>query len=306
MTKYEKQIAVENMYDKHKAREYVIRDIDESREIGQAVFKCVKSLKNYYLHTNYGYAAKNERIQLFMEHNDYVTELLYSIMAVVMVQRRSMTFTSLAGMTCHSVRGDMHVLDKVKCVSEIMAYMHMSGLLVIELAEITDSGMMEVYPTYVCSEETLGNIRNTRYLPPMLVPPQKLTNNKSSGYITREGSLILKSGNHHNGNICLDSLNQFNSIAFSLDTEYLKHVTELPKDASVVDTEEKQERFDTTLAEIDEIHRYLIAEGNEFYLTNNTDKRGRTYCHGHHVNYQGNPYRKAPLNFKHKELITGV
>ena len=47
----------------------------------------------------------------------------------------------------------------------------------------------------------------------------------------------------------------------------------------------------------------LINEGNRFYLTHKYDKRGRTYCQGYHVSYQGNTYRKAILQLADKELV---
>ena len=47
-------------------------------------------------------------------------------------------------------------------------------------------------------------IINSEYLPPMVCKPLELINNYSSGYLTHKDSLILRSGNHHNGDICLD------------------------------------------------------------------------------------------------------
>jgi hypothetical protein len=42
---------------------------------------------------------------------------------------------------------------------------------------------------------------------------------------------------------------------------------------------------------------------NVFYLTHRYDKRGRTYCQGYHVNYQGTAWNKACVEFAQKELI---
>jgi DNA-directed RNA polymerase len=48
-----------------------------------------------------------------------------------------------------------------------------------------------------------------------------------------------------------------------------------------------------------------ILEGfsNEFYLTHRYDKRGRVYCQGYHVTYQGTPWNKAVLELADKEII---
>jgi DNA-directed RNA polymerase len=43
--------------------------------------------------------------------------------------------------------------------------------------------------------------------------------------------------------------------------------------------------------------------GNEFYLTHRYDKRGRVYCQGYHISYQGNAWNKSVIELADKEII---
>jgi len=38
-------------------------------------------------------------------------------------------------------------------------------------------------------------------------------------------------------------------------------------------------------------------------MTHRYDKRGRVYCMGYHVNYQGTPWNKAVIELADKEMI---
>ena len=57
------------------------------------------------------------------------------------------------------------------------------------------------------SDKLVDFIDNSQYLPPMVCEPLELKTNFDSGYLTHNDSLILGSGNHHDGDICLDVLN---------------------------------------------------------------------------------------------------
>ena len=50
----------------------------------------------------------------------------------------------------------------------------------------------------------------------------------------------------------------------------------------------------------------MIHHGNSFYLCNKVDKRGRIYSSGFHMNVQGSSFKKAMINFKHREIPTGL
>ena len=60
------------------------------------------------------------------------------------------------------------------------------------------------------------------------------------------------------------------------------------------------EKYDRTAKDVIDL---LVKEGNEFYLTHKYDKRGRIYCQGYHVTYQGAPWNKACIEFADQEII---
>lgn len=144
---------------------------------------------------------------------------------------------------------------------------------------------------------------------PMVVEPRKLTCNTDTGYLMTGGSVILKK-NHHEDDVCLDHINRVNGVKFSIDLDTATMVKnrwrnlDKPKAGETKDDFEKRkrafEKYDRTAKDVIAL---LIQEGNEFYLTHRYDKRGRIYCQGYHVNYQGAPWNKAVIQLADKEII---
>lgn len=145
---------------------------------------------------------------------------------------------------------------------------------------------------------------------PMVVPPLPVINNRETGYITSGGSIILRH-NHHNDDVCLDHINRVNRIRFVINNDTARMVKnkwrnlDKPKEGETKEdfTRRKKafEKYDRTAKDVISL---LIKEGNEFYLTHRYDKRGRIYCQGYHVTYQGAPWNKAVIEFADKEFIT--
>lgn len=149
-----------------------------------------------------------------------------------------------------------------------------------------------------------------QYLPPMIVEPEPVTGNRGSGYLNqRNDSLILKD-NHHEGDIGLDSINRFNRVPLALNQRVIKTIRNSRKS---LDRPKQDENFQDYRKRVEAFERFekdsmlvfatLVNEGNRFYLTHKVDKRGRTYCQGYHVSYQGNDYAKAVLELADAELV---
>ncbi len=147
---------------------------------------------------------------------------------------------------------------------------------------------------------------------PMVAEPKKLTTNKSSAYHSlKDGSVILRN-NHHDEDVCLDHLNRANKIKFSIDMNVATMVRnqwrnlDKPKQGETRQDFDKRrrafEKFDRTSREV---IGTLVGLGNEFHLTHKYDKRGRVYCQGYHVSYQGAAWNKAVIMLadEHKEII---
>jgi len=144
---------------------------------------------------------------------------------------------------------------------------------------------------------------------PMVVQPPVITTNQETGYLTCPGSIILKK-NHHDDDVCLDHINRMNSIRFSIDDDTAFMIQnswrnlDRAKDGEGVQEFQKRvrafEKYDRTSKDV--IGK-ILSLGNEFYLTHKYDKRGRIYCQGYHVTYQGNPWNKAVIELADKEIV---
>ena len=159
-------------------------------------------------------------------------------------------------------------------------------------------------------ENTHTILRQYQYLPPMIVPPLEVTSNRGSGYITvTNDSLILKD-NHHDGDLCLDSINRFNQIPL---TANINVVNKIRNSWKGIDKPKDGETFEEFQKRVKAFEKYekdsfftiaLMAEmGNRFHLTHKVDKRGRTYCQGYHLSTQGTCWNKAVLELAEPEYV---
>jgi len=154
------------------------------------------------------------------------------------------------------------------------------------------------------SEELIKYIENSQYLPPMVCEPLPLTHNYSSGYLTHNDSLILGTGNHHGGDLCLDVLNTMNSVALKLDLDFLSTVEEEP--TFDLDTQDKADQWAQFKEQSYMFYDLMHQNGNRLYLTHKVDKRGRIYACGYHISTQGTAFKKASLELANEELVEGV
>lgn len=149
-----------------------------------------------------------------------------------------------------------------------------------------------------------------QYPLPMVCEPNTLKTNRDTGYITSRGSVILRD-NHHDGDICLDHLNRMNRVPLRVNTMTSSMIAnrwrglDKPKeDEDIRDFQKRKKAFEKFDSTVRLIMRMLYEAGNRFYLTHKYDKRGRTYCQGYHVNYQGAPWNKAVVELADMEVVT--
>jgi hypothetical protein len=145
---------------------------------------------------------------------------------------------------------------------------------------------------------------------PMVVEPKPIQTNRDTGYFTGTGSVILKNGNHHEDDACLDHLNRLNSMRLTINEDVAQMVKnkwrnlDKAKEGETKEDFEKRkkafEKYDRTAREV---MKTLMEHSDHFYLTHRFDKRGRTYCMGYHVSYQAAPWNKAVICFADKEVI---
>lgn len=163
---------------------------------------------------------------------------------------------------------------------------------------------------YEITADVQAELDRFQYPLPMIVPPKEVKNNKQSGYLCNNSSLILKN-NHHDDDICLDHINRMNKIQLKLNMDTATMVqnswSNLDKPKMGESREEFQKRvraFNKYDETVHDVMAVLLDQSDVFYLTHKYDKRGRTYCQGHHVTYQGNAWNKAVIEFANEEEVT--
>ena len=156
-----------------------------------------------------------------------------------------------------------------------------------------------------------AEIDRYQYPLPMVVPPLPLKDNHDTGYYTSRNSVILRD-NHHDDDVCLESLDQINATRFRINQDVSttirnrwRHLDKPKPDEDMSEYRKRVkafEKYDRTAHDVIQ-HLGLAAEG-EFYLTHKYDKRGRIYCQGYVVNYQGTEWNKAVIEFADQEVVS--
>lgn len=284
-------------------QKYSIKEIDKAIEAfvkSPAMESKVEQgvrLINTYMAKSY-YASKNARI--IQLKGLVIKDLVISILIGTAYFLKEELFTSAVSQLASRLKFS----DKVEAIittSELLAIL--SEVDAYDLNKASKMASIYLISRLPLPTDILDKIVRSEYLPPMVCIPLELVNNFSSGYLGFNESLILKK-NHHDGDICLDVLNKVNNVALQMDTEFLSKVEEKP--TSELDSPEKLTNWNKFKYQSHEIYKLLaIEQGNQFYLTHKVDKRGRIYASGYHVNTQGASYKKAMLELKREEVITG-
>ena len=162
---------------------------------------------------------------------------------------------------------------------------------------------------FLVSDTVQEELDKYQYPLPMVVEPEPVYDNNHFGYLTIQGSILLKK-NHHDDDVCLDHINRMNRVKLTINTDTAMMIKNQWKGLDKMregDTKEDFEKRKKAFEKYDRTSKEVIAKltkhGNEFNMTHRPDKRGRTYCQGYHINYQGNAWSKAIVEFSNKELI---
>lgn len=216
---------------------------------------------------------------------------------VQMALHKRASLPTLAGILIHHFDDAQKTVDMLEKCAE---------------ADLVDwSGALRVFVTrFTISADVQEELDRFQYPLPMVIRPRFLSTNKDNGYLTSTGSVILKK-NHHDDDVCLDHLNRINEIPFKINFDTAQMIKnqwrnlDKPKVGETKADFQKRkrafEKYDRTAKDV----MHLITEhDNKFYLTHKYDKRGRTYCQGYHVNYQGAAWNKAVIEFHETEVTT--
>jgi len=291
------QISNEERYNRKHIDGYIRTSIETNEELQAKHAQGVQLVSEYMANTYY--ASKNARIDQLKGLD--ISQLVLDIYVGVAHCLRPVLFTSVVA----QIAGRLHFSDKVEAtttVAELLAVLCNTD--VFDITKTDKMASLMLVSNIPLSKELVTFIEESQYLPPMVCKPATLENNYSSGYLTHTDSLILGTGNHHDGDICLDVLNLMNSTALRLNTDFLDTVTEEP--TFELDTQDKHEQWTEFKAKSAACYALLNQQSKTLYLTHKVDKRGRIYAQGYHISSQGNAYKKAMIELAHQEVVTGV
>jgi len=149
-----------------------------------------------------------------------------------------------------------------------------------------------------------------QYPLPMVVRPRMIQDNHDTGYMLGKGSVILKR-NHTDDDVCLDHLNRMNKVPFTINMgtalmvrNQWRNLDRAKEGETKQDFERRKKAFEKYDRTAKDVMALLMQFSDRFWFTHRYDKRGRVYCQGYHVNYQGTPWNKAVVEFADKEHVT--
>lgn len=292
------QEEIEKKYNRKHIDGYIREAIANSPEMQLKVEQGIHLLEEYRGKT-YGYDSKNRRVAQ-LENLDLET-LVRDIFVGVAYCLRETLFTSVTS----QMAGRLKFSDKVEAittVAEIMAVLCMTDA--FDIVKADKMASLAVISRIPLNAELVQFIEQSQYLPPMICEPKTLRSNYDSGYLTHSDSLVLGSGNHHDGDLCLDVLNLMNRVPLKLATDFLGSVEEAP--TFLVETPEQAEQWEAFKRQSYAFYGLMARHGNRFHLTHKVDKRGRIYAQGYHVSTQGTAFKKAMVELADEEIVEGV
>lgn len=307
-----REIVLQEMNEEHYNRKHIdtkIRAAIEADDSMQAKLLQGVELIKEYMAKEYSYTTKAGEKRLLVSKMKRITQLVgLDIPALVMdcfvgvaYVLRPELFTSVTAQMAARLGFDDKT-EAITTVAELLAMLCQTDAFDI-LKEKKQSSLM-IVSRIPLPESLIHFVENSQYLPPMVCEPLELKHNHSSGYLTHNDSLILGSGNHHDGDLCLDVLNTMGKVAFKLDLDFLCKVEEEP--TFELDTQDKADQWRHFKEQSYRFYSLMAQQGNRFYFNNKVDKRGRIYSSGYHLNPQGAPFKKAQLELAKEEVVTGV
>lgn len=165
--------------------------------------------------------------------------------------------------------------------------------------------------------EVQRDIDRFQYPLPCIVNPKRITKNTENGYHnekTKNSLVVLKAGKEYDtykySDLCLDHLNKMNAIPLTINQDVVALINNSwgnldtqKRDESTEDFNKRVKAFQKYDRDSKDVIAALTQLRDKFWLTHKYDRRGRVYCQGYHINYQGNPWNKAVVEFANKELL---
>lgn len=230
--------------------------------------------------------------------NQIDEDLGFALLVQLALHKRC-SLPTMVGILRHHMDDPQDIVDQIyrACVADLCHWHPVTKQLVVAIT---------------ISEDVQQELDMYQFPLPMVVEPREVRSNRDTGYLSHpvsKGSLILKK-NHHEDDICLDHINRMNRVKFALDMDTANMIQnqwrnlDRPKEGeSIGDYEKRVRAFDKYDRTAKAVMAEVQSHGEHFYLTHKYDKRGRVYCQGYHVTYQGAPWNKAVIQLADKELV---
>ena len=271
--------------------------IEASLPMQAKMLQGIELVKAYL--TGQYYASKMKRIAQLQDMD--IAAMVMDIFIGVAYYQRQELFTSASSQIAARLKFSDRA-EAIATAAELMAVLCNTDS--FDISKESKTASLMVQSRIPLSESLLAFMENSQFLPPMVCEPLELSHNFSSGYLTHNDSLLLGSGNHHDGDLCLDVLNTMGQVALKLDVDFLSTLEEEPTFA--LDTQDKVDGWKAFKTQSYAMYTLLATQGNRFHFNHKVDKRGRIYSSGYHINPQGTAFKKAMLEFANEELVEGV
>jgi len=255
--------------------------LDSKPIVKEMADACCKAFK--WSVAKHSYESKNKRICECRGSTNFY-EIYCSIMAAVFLAREEgITYQALIGY----LSGDIDCadpLDRAKCAAELIALAYQTGLIVI--TKVSDKTFL--ITTEFQLSETIPEF--DKHIPEFR-KPEPVSKNQILGNVFKQHAMETSS----------DHIDRMNAIPLSLDSRLLESMSE-PCTANLT-TQEQKDQWTAFIDGSKETYQKVINQGNKFYLNHAFDTRGRTYCRGYYITYQGASYKKAMVQLANKEVV---
>lgn len=309
----ETQVMVEEAFSRKGIKKAVKAYMDTIPEVETCINQGVELIK-IWCESESSYESKQTR-------KDHISQMdLKELVEELFVRIASLTSETTLNNLASQLAPELGFADTrvgIQACAEVLAIITDTSF--FDLVKYHVNSSIYVRSNFALPDDLLEYVERACYLPPMIVRPNTLRDNRSSGYKTIKGdSLILGGGiNHHNLPISLDVLNIMNNYKLCLNEFILNNVEQEPtsdldeyeSDKPITEIEKRRliaqqkANWQRHLDQSKYFTEHLLANNNEFYITNKYDKRGRIYSQGHHINPQGTSFKKASIDLHDKQLV---
>jgi hypothetical protein len=258
---------------------WLVNYLDEREPLAE--LELATALGYEWSYASHSYDSKNVRISEWNPDMPAIYNVMCKIFAGTLLNPQGMTYQAMIGYIANDI-GCADSLDRAKCSAELIALAYQSSLIVI--TKITDTTMM--ITTEFELEESIPDF--SKHMVSYKKPLPTITN-----------PILGNRFKQHDHDVCIAHIDKMNAIPLVLEHRVIGNLSE--ESTAELETDEQYEAWQDFQRR--SMETYIAIGFKEFYMNHNYDTRGRCYCEGYYVNYQGSSYKKSIVQLAHKEII---